>query len=199
MILNSIEKAMMNNPIRAYIQRHYEAKKLLSMGGPVKGGRVLEIGCGQGVGAEIIFDLFLANNVEAFDLDPKMVEIAKKRLQNTGKNISVFQGSATKIVAENDSYDAVFDFAIIHHIPNWQDALNEIHRVLKPGKRFYAEEVLKKFIHRPIWRRLLDHPQENRFNHQEFIAALDATGFRVLAESHLYNELGWYVAEKRLA
>lgn len=45
MILNAIEKALMNNPVRSTFQRHYEAPILEELGGRVEGGRVLEIGC----------------------------------------------------------------------------------------------------------------------------------------------------------
>ena len=34
MLLNRVETALMNNPIRAAIQRHFEAQRLLRMGGP---------------------------------------------------------------------------------------------------------------------------------------------------------------------
>src|SRR5579859_7782609 len=80
MLLNAIEKAMMNNPVRAAVQRHFEARRLLSMGGPVRGGDALEIGCGCGVGTELVLDVFGAARVDAFDLDADMVARARKRL-----------------------------------------------------------------------------------------------------------------------
>ena len=50
MKLNRLEKALMNNPARAAIQRWYEAAWLESLGGRVEGMRALEVGCGRGVG-----------------------------------------------------------------------------------------------------------------------------------------------------
>jgi hypothetical protein len=44
MLLNRIECALMNNPIRAAIQRTFEARRLLRMGGPISGGQALELG-----------------------------------------------------------------------------------------------------------------------------------------------------------
>jgi hypothetical protein len=41
MLLNRVEKLMMNNPLRAAVQRRFEARRLLEMGGPVAGGRCL--------------------------------------------------------------------------------------------------------------------------------------------------------------
>jgi SAM-dependent methyltransferase len=78
-LLNRLEYALMNNPVRAGLQRHVEARRLLRMGGPMHGGRALEIGCGRGVGTELILDMFGAERVDAFDLDPRMVALARQR------------------------------------------------------------------------------------------------------------------------
>jgi hypothetical protein len=74
MLLNRAETLLMNNPVRAAIQRHFEARRLLELGGPLPGGTALEIGCGRGVGTELILDVFGADRVDAIDLDPAMVE-----------------------------------------------------------------------------------------------------------------------------
>ena len=152
MLLNAVEKTLMNNPVRAAVQRHFEARRLLDLGGPVAGGKVLEIGCGRGVGVEIILDLFGARVVDAFDLDPDMVALARARHAAEGDRVRLWVGDAEKIQAGDSSYDAVFDFGIIHHVPAWRNAVREVARVLKPGGRFYAEEVLAPFIHHPLWR-----------------------------------------------
>ena len=196
MKLNFVEKAMMNNPLRAMIQRRYEAKRLLAMGGPMAGGRALEVGCGRGVGSEIILDLFGAEEVDAFNLDPGMIEKASSRLESRGKRASLWTGDATDIKADDGTYDAVFDFGIIHHVPNWRDALAEVHRVLKPGGRFYAEEVLKRYIEHPLWRRLLVHPEGDRFDERGFADALGLAGFTVSATSQLWNQFAWFIADK---
>ena len=196
MILNLFEKAAMNNPVRAFVQRRFEAKRLLSMGGAMSGGTALEVGCGRGVGAELILDFFGADNVDAFDLDPDMVKLAQKRLRRYGDRVKLRVGDVTDIPAEDDYYDAVFDFGIVHHVPNWRDALKEINRVLKPGRRFYCEEVLERYITNPFWRRLLDHPQEDRFNHDQLVKALENAGFSVVASTHLLHQFGWFIADK---
>ena len=54
MKLNWIERAAMDNPIRAAIQRLYEAPLLERLGGRVEVLDALEIGCGRGVGSEPI-------------------------------------------------------------------------------------------------------------------------------------------------
>jgi ubiquinone/menaquinone biosynthesis C-methylase UbiE len=198
MLLNRFETVMMNNPVRAALQRHVEARMLTHMGGNVRGKRCLEVGCGRGRGAEIIFDVFGAAEVDAFDLDPKMVALARARLASRGRSVRLWQGSVTRIEADDSSYDAVFDFGIIHHVPDWRAALSEIHRVLKPGGRFYCEEVLDRFILHPVWRRVLDHPMHDRFDRKRFGAALQQAGFTLQASRELWRYFAWFVADKPL-
>lgn len=91
MLLNRIEKALMNNPVRAASQRHVEARVLHSMGGSVK-GRALEMGCGRGVGVRLILDVFGAERVDAFDLDPAKVKLAEQRLQSDAHRVRLVDG-----------------------------------------------------------------------------------------------------------
>ena len=197
MILNSVEYFLMNNPIRAAIQRHFEARRLLRMGGPVSGGHALEVGCGCGIGIEIILATFDAASVDAFDLDPRMVERARARLAQHGSRTRLWVGDASGICAPDGTYDAVFDFGIIHHIPEWRYAVEEIHRVLKPGGILYAEEALRRLIVNPISSRLVKHPQTDRFDATMFVRELRNTGFVPIAIEELWGSFAWFTARKR--
>lgn len=199
MLLNRVEYALMNNPVRAAIQRRFEAGRLLRLGGRLGGGSALEIGCGRGVGVELILDLFGAARVDAFDLDPRMVARAGDRLRSRESRVRLWVGDVTAIAAPDSAYDAVFDFGIIHHVPDWRHALAEIHRVLKPGGRFYAEEVLRRFIVHPVARRLLEHPQEDRFDSEAFVAGLRDSGLTPLRSEGLWRAFAWFVATKPAA
>ena len=196
MILNRVEGAVMNNPVHAAVQRRFEVPRLLAMGGPMRGGRALEVGCGRGLGTEWILDRLGASRVDAFDLDPHMVERARARLARRGERVRLWVGSATSIDAPDRAYDSVFDFGVLHHIPRWRGALGEIQRVLRPGGRFYAEEVLERVILHPFWRRVLDHPLEDRFDAPAFASALEDAGLRVVATRSLWNSVAWFVADK---
>jgi ubiquinone/menaquinone biosynthesis C-methylase UbiE len=199
MLLNRVEYALMNNPIRAAIQRHVEARRLLRMGGALSGGRALEIGCGRGVGIELILERFGADTVDAFDLDPRMVARARARLSAYGPRVRVWVGDAGAISAADATYDAVFDFGIIHHVPAWRGPLAEVHRVLKPNGRFYAEEVLSRFLLHPITRSLLEHPRDDRFGAAEFARELEASGLDPIATEELWGSFAWFTAQKPAA
>ena len=199
MLLNRIEFALMNNPVRAAIQRHFEAPRLLRMGGAMGGGRALEVGCGRGVGTELILGLFGADSVDAFDLDPRMVAQARARLSAYGSRVRVWVGDVSAISAPHGRYDAVFDFGIIHHVPEWRRALAEVCRVLKPGGRFYAEEVLERFIVHPITLCLMEHPLTDRFDSDSFAGELEASGLDPIATEELWGYFAWFIARKRAA
>jgi len=170
----------MNNPVRALVQRHYESTLMQQIGGRVSGERVLEIGCGRGVGTEIIFKRFGAQEVHAFDVDPEMIALARRRLSAFPcDQLSLFVGDAAAIEAEDGTFDAVFDFGIIHHIPDWKRAVSEVVRVLRPGGRFFFEEVTQQALARWFYRTFLDHPKLDRFSAREFVEELQEQGIIV--------------------
>ena len=178
MKLNSLEFAIMNNSLRAALQRQFETPRLIGPPGTLSGKHVLEIGCGRGVGVEILLSLG-AELVTGFDFDPKMVTLAQKRLEKYRERARVFIGDAEAIDAPNDSFDAVVDYGVIHHIPHWQQALKEIARVLKPGGTFYFEDLLKNLISTwpaPVF---FDHPQDTQFYGGEFCSELEASGLHI--------------------
>ena len=180
MKMNRIESFLMNNPVRAIIQRHFEVPLLERLGGRVEGLKVLEIGCGQGVGTEQILERFAAGHVQAIDVDPLMIKRAQKRLAAySAERLSLNLGDVCNLASDDNVYDAVFDFAILHHVPIWQNAVAEICRVLRPGGRFYFCEVTNHFLEKWFARNFLKHPQTNRFSAEELIAELERQGLSV--------------------
>ena len=190
MKLNSLEFVLMNNALRAASQRYVETPRLIGPRGSLTGKRVLEIGCGRGVGMEILLSLG-AEHVTGFDLDPKMIALAEKRLTGYRNRAHVFVGDAEAIDASDASVDAVVDYGVIHHIPNWKQALKEIARVLKPGGIFYFEDLLKGLISTWPAPLFFDHPQATQFYGREFRLELESTGLRVQKWRQLGN---WAIA-----
>lgn len=175
MKLNAIERAAMNNPIRAAHQHLQEAVWFRNLaGGALSGQRVLEVGCGRGVGSQVILDRLGAAEVTAFDLDESMVELARKRLHGRPASLSV--GDVCDIDEPTASMDTVVDFGIIHHVPDWQQSISEIARVLRPGGLLLFEEVPRHILDNWVMRTFTVHPRENRFEAHEFAAELARHG-----------------------
>jgi ubiquinone/menaquinone biosynthesis C-methylase UbiE len=183
MRLNWLEKLIMNSPIRSTNQRK-EARLMLQLGGNVRGGKALEIGCGRGVGVEIIFDIFGASYVEAFDFDPAQVRLAKERLSSRYRDrVNLYVGDATKIPFPDNHFEAVFDSGVLHHVPNNSTAISEIARVLKHGGRFFFMEVFSSLTMKPIMRLLTQHPPKAQFTWEELSMKLAKSGLVVSEDS----------------
>lgn len=193
MKLNRFEAVLMDSPLRWATQRFLDVTFFQP---DWRGGRILEIGCGNGRGVEMVLDLLGADEVLGFDLDPEMLVKAGRRLKGRD-GVHLWLGDVNKVALGDGVVDGVVDFGMLHHVPDWQGAVGEVYRVLKPGGYFYVFEVLEAFIRHPVWRVLMDHPQGNRFDADGFARGLVAKGFRVGRRRQVAGQVAWYVAEKR--
>lgn len=176
MKLNWAERWVVNNPSRVFQQRieiGWLKKKM-----PLKPGAVvLEIGCGRGAGTRLIHQAFDPALMHAQDLDIEMIQKARRYLGiEYQKDISLSVADSVQIPFKDRSFDAVFDFGVLHHVPYWQAALSEIERILKPGGIFYVEELYPALYQNFITRHILLHPTENRFHSTDFCSALADRG-----------------------
>lgn len=150
------------------------------------GAKVLEIGCGDGGGAGIFARLFRPGLYHGLDVDPAMVKVAAGRRAKSalGRFALFVQGDAERLPYRDGAFDAVVNFGIIHHLPDWRRGVAEVARVLRPGGTFYFEEIYPPLYANPVFRVMLAHPRENRFHDPEFRAALDEEGLSLLPGSH---------------
>lgn len=91
---------------------------------------VLDIGCGDGLFARILF----ADKIDTgIDLDPSEIECARKT--GTYKELICCPGS--QIPKESCTYQTAFSNSVLEHIPDLSPVLREAHRLLKPGGNFF--------------------------------------------------------------
>ncbi|MGB7293342.1 MAG: class I SAM-dependent methyltransferase [Thermodesulfobacteriota bacterium] len=189
MILNKIEFSFINSRIRAYIQDKFELKEVRRLSTLPSGKVVLEIGCGNGIGARLIKEYFSPLKIYAIDLDQRMIDMAKR---NTSDDSIIFEsGDATKLRFTDEQFDAVFDFGVIHHIPNWEDCIRELKRVMKIGGELIAEDFSIETFETAsgrILRKLTNHPYELMYTRMELIDCLRRSGFEIMKEK-VYHPL----------
>jgi len=189
-ILNMIERLYVNSPAHTVSQiRNVNFLRKLHPLPP--GARVVEIGCGRGVGMQLIMRAFQPASADAVDIDPKMIKLTERRLRALPPGrVNVRLADAHKLPYPDGSIDAVFDFGVLHHLENWRQGLSEVARVLKAGGHFYVEEYFPALYANAIFGRLLAHPTEDRFQAAEFRSAL--------SDEHLKLEQGFAESRFRL-
>ena len=128
-------RAMQSLP-RKLGQRFFEMPMFRQMGLDLQDKDVLEIGCGSGYGAYLLNQLQPKSYI-GLDVMTEQVELARK---NYPQFQFLIQDAEDLSQFENESKDVVIIFGVLHHIPNWRKAIDEIHRVLKPNGRLFLEE-----------------------------------------------------------
>src|SRR6266849_294922 len=96
-----------------------------------RGKRVLEVGAGMGTDARNIIGrgaLYTGINVDRGSTEATLQALRVFSLPGTA-----LERSATSLDFPDDTFDAVYSFGVLQHIPEVRKAVAEIQRVLKPG------------------------------------------------------------------
>lgn len=97
----------------------------------VKEKDVLEIGCGTGMILEKVRNL--ANSACGIDASEGMLVKAKN------KGLNVRCNNATSIDYPSNSFDVIYSFKVLAHIPEIEKALSEMARLIRPEGRCILE------------------------------------------------------------
>lgn len=98
-----------------------------------KGKRVLEIGTGNG--AEGIMFAMKGAHYTGVDLTETALEATRRHFAVMGLSGTFQKENAEHLSFPDGSFDWVFSHGVLHHTPNTQVAIDEVHRVLKPDGR----------------------------------------------------------------
>jgi ubiquinone/menaquinone biosynthesis C-methylase UbiE len=99
---------------------------------PLAGGtRTLEVGCGTGLMLERVHQV--AADARGVDISTGMLEVAR------AKGLNAVIGSATDLPFPEESFDLVYSFQVLAHVPDIRKALAEMARVTKPEGRMVLE------------------------------------------------------------
>ena len=107
------------------------------------GDVVLDLGCGEG---RHVISNYVRGDVQAIGVDLALHDLQTTRDKfepfrepgNQNKSFHLSVANALQLPFPDSSFDKVICSEVLEHIPDYQGALNEIQRVLKPGGRFYA-------------------------------------------------------------
>ena len=180
MEMSRIEKLFIRSPLRVYLLRKFEAPAVLSNLSLRDGGTCLEIGCGSGAGTLLINQYLNCQRVVGVDIDPDMVEAAKRYISHPPKwarqirtdNIEFSCQNAANLSFPDGYFDAAFIFGVLDHVKDWSAVITEVFRVLKVSGIFSFEEFL------------LSTSAQNRLGHvsikeMELRDVLSSTGFSI--------------------
>lgn len=178
----------------------------------IQGKDVLEIGYGMGTD-----HMSLARqgaNLFGIDLTPRHMEICSKRFDLFNMKTRLMLGDAENLPFNDDSFDFVYSFGVVHHTPDTERIISEIHRVLKPGGRchitvyhrnslffwwsvFFHSWILGlDFLHESIQQRIskIEYPNDNPnlvirlYRKKEFAALFNAFSDVSARIDHLTEE-----------
>jgi ubiquinone/menaquinone biosynthesis C-methylase UbiE len=95
------------------------------------GQRVLEIGVGAGTD----FVQWVDHGARAVgvDLTEAGVKLTRERLSIRGRHAPLMVGDAESLPFRSASFDGIYSYGVLHHSPDTEGAIAEVHRVVRPG------------------------------------------------------------------
>lgn len=140
---------------------------------------VLDIGCGDGIFASILFN-------DEIDLGVDINSLEVENAEETAKYKELQVTSASSISADDKTFQTVFSNSVLEHIEDLVPILKEVRRVMADDGTFYVTLPTDKFVHASLLYR-----------------AISGAGLRNLASSfenfynkfwrhhHYYSPEGW--------
>lgn len=115
----------------------YQRKLALSRDYFSTDSEVVEFGCGTGTTA--VAQAPFVRRLRAVDISERMLDIARRQAADAGaNNVEFSHGTLFDLQLADNSVDAVLGMSILHLLPNREETLVEVQRILKPGGRFIS-------------------------------------------------------------
>lgn len=116
-----------------------------------KGKKVLELGCG--IGTDSINFARAGANLTVVDLSEKSLEICKKRFEIfelKARFLNINIEDIEKFLKNEDKFDLIYSFGVIHHTINPKNVINGIYNLLKDDGEFRFM-VYSKISYKLFW------------------------------------------------
>lgn len=168
-IVENLGGEVRDNPEDSRREAQYHVRHLSRF---VRGGRLLDLGCGSGDLLEIAQAAF---DVCGVDVAP--------RLRRGSKSLTVFEGRLEDAAFESASFNAVTAVEVIEHLFDPRRTLEEIHRVLMPGGMFLVQTgdagSLPARLGLDRWSYVQPPVHLNFFTRKTLVRLLRQTGFQI--------------------
>lgn len=158
------------------------------------GHDVLEIGVGSGSVAQQVLSDAPELAWTAIDIDPQMTRAAAARLSEFC-NASVKTADATAMPFPDQSFDSVVSCLMLHHIIDWEGAVAETARVLRPGGIFVGYDLVRTPLATLFHR--LDGSPHRLIAPEEFRAECACNGLAISLRTRLLGHVMQFVAIKK--
>jgi ubiquinone/menaquinone biosynthesis C-methylase UbiE len=131
---------LLDNPFRRTFVKPARTVESIGLTGPE---HVLELGPGPGFYSVEIARSLTGGRLDLFDLQPEMLEKARRHLERAGfHDVGFTAGQAGQgLPFPDNTFDAAFLAAVIGEVPDQQACLQSLRRVLKPGGRLVFAEA----------------------------------------------------------
>jgi ubiquinone/menaquinone biosynthesis C-methylase UbiE len=98
------------------------------------GKRTLEVG--TGLGTDLLQFARAGAQTTGIDLTPTSIDMTRTRFEHEGLNVDLHVMDAERLEFPDASFDAVYSFGVLHHLPSTERAVAQARRVLRPGGTF---------------------------------------------------------------
>ena len=160
-----------------------------------KYGLMLDVGCGEGRHIFGVMQNYPDMKCIGLDMDQDSLNRAEegyeyfKSISNVDANF--MKGSAYSLPFPNDSFDLIVCSEVLEHLHEYNDAVKEIHRVLKPGGKFYAS-VPASWPEKICWKLSIEYQNQpgghlRIFNQKKLVSEIEKLGFKILSSEKFHS------------
>jgi ubiquinone/menaquinone biosynthesis C-methylase UbiE len=154
---------------------------------------VLEIGSGAGGVAAALQRCLPNAAVTASDLDPVMVAASARRLAPHPSARAV-PADATALPFGDETFDSVVCCLMLHHIVDWEIAIGEVARVLRPGGVFVGYDLARTRL--ATWLHHLDRSPFRLLTPDELVTTCRTAGLTAEAGALYRGHIMRFVATR---